>query len=81
MSISISFIRPEFRHTHVLKMAGSEHIVHCVEVQDASGYRVSINFTGLNDRQRQLAYELFGPVIYEDETAPGAADIEEAETI
>ncbi len=80
MSISITVVHPTFRHTHVLKMANSGNILHCVEIDSKDGTQLQLTFTGLNDEQRRLVYELFGPVLFGDETAPDT-EIEEAETV
>ncbi len=83
MSISITFFEPVFEHTHVFKLSGdSDNIVHHVTIhsKNSPDDKVNISFHLLNDRQRQLVYELFGNVTHSDETK-GVTEMEEAETI
>ncbi len=66
--ITASMFTPVFEHEAVHKIGPGPTIVHHVVIRSADDTVLRINLHGMNDRQRQLVYELFGPVKYEDET-------------
>lgn len=66
--ITCSMFAPVFEHEAVHKIGPGPTIVHHVVIRSADDTVLRINLHGMNDRQRQLVYELFGRPKYEDET-------------
>lgn len=81
MHMTVGFRTPIFSHDYVFKM-GDGRTSHHVKIksEDYDG-ELRLILNGMNDRQRQLVYELFGPCSHDETVNPELADQEEAETV